>query len=159
VHLRASVAYKFFFLLLATAHAYWSPDHTLKVLLQPRIEFQTNSGRILLTRDDPSHVITHAAWTPDSQFFVASTESSAGHQPWAHPIWIYSRAKNQIMELSTLGATAVAGFTLKSPDILETKVLDCKRGKPGNLTSRALTINLHDLASNGRLPDPPCPAH
>ncbi|HEY4088180.1 MAG TPA: hypothetical protein VGM43_19735, partial [Bryobacteraceae bacterium] len=100
----------------------------------------------------------HAIWTPDSQFFIAGTETSAGHQPWSHPIWIYSRAKNKILDLSALGATAVADFTLKSPDLLQTEVLDCKRNKSGELSSRPLVINLNALTATPRLPDPPCPA-
>lgn len=156
---RASAVMQFLFLLLAAAPLYRSPDRALKVVIAgARTEFQTSSGRILLTRNDPSHVILHAAWTSDSQFFVASTESSEGHQPWARPIWIYSRAKNQILELAPLGAIAVAGFTLESPDVLQTKVLDCQHGKPGDLTSRTLRISLHRLVAEGRLPDPPCPA-
>jgi hypothetical protein len=154
-----SAAIQILFLLLAAVPLYRSPDHALQVVVaSARIEFQTSSGRILLTRDDPSHVILRAAWTADSQFFVASTESSEGHQPWAHPVWIYSRAKNQIIELAPLGATAVAGFTLKSRDVLQTRVLDCQHGKPGDLTSRTLQISLPQLLAGGRLPDPPCPA-
>jgi hypothetical protein len=159
VHLCSSVAINVFFLLLAAEQSYWSPDYALEALVsQTRINFKTNNGRTLLTYNDASRVIAHAAWTPDSQFFVAGTENSAGHQPWAHPIWIYSRAKNEILDLSALGATAVADFTLKSPDVLQTKVLDCKRSKTTPLSSRPLAIDLHDLIATGRLPNPPCPA-
>jgi len=155
----SSVAINVFLLLFAAAQSYWSPDHAVKVLVrQTRIEFQTTSGGTLLTQDDESHVVVHAAWTSDSQFFIAGTESSGGHQPWAHPIWIYLRAKNQILDLSVLGATAVADFTLTAPDVLQTKVLDCSRSKTVPLSSRPLVLNLHDLTTTGRLPDPPCPA-
>lgn len=80
------------------------------------------------------------------------------HQPCARPIWIYSRGKNQILELSTLGATAVADFTLKSPDVLQVSALDCEQAKKGEPASRTTVISLHDLGTNGRLPNPPCPA-
>jgi hypothetical protein len=149
-----------FFLLFAAAQSYWSPDHAVRVLVsQTRTEFQTNAGRTLLTHDDRSGIVVHAAWTPDSQFFIAGTESSGGHQPWSHPIWIYSRAKNKILDLSALGATAITDFTLKSRDILQIKVLDCSRSKSEALASRSLAVNLNDMAATGRLPNPPCAVH
>jgi len=73
----------------------------------------------LLIRDETSSDGSHgygviqAAWTRASEFFVASTEAAGGHQPWTRPIWIYSRAKNKVFELTRMGATAVSDFTLK----------------------------------------------
>jgi hypothetical protein len=148
---------------------YLSPDRVLKAVVwtgktgESRVEIQTTSERVLLVRDETSsdgahgQGVVHAAWTTDSQFFVVSTESSGGHQPWARPIWVYSRANNQILELGKLGATAVADFALKPPDVIQTKVLDCESGK-GDLASRPLVISLHQVVANGRLPKPPCPA-
>jgi hypothetical protein len=109
------------------------------------------------TSPDGSHGfgVVHAAWTPDSQFFVASTMASGGHQPWGWPIWVYSRAKNQTFELTTMGATAVADFTLKPPDVIQVRILDCERGGP-DLPSRSLTISLHEVAAIGRLAAAPC---
>ena len=148
----------FFFLLLAATQSYWSPDRAIEALVdQTGIEFHASSGRTLL-RDDASRIIAHAAWTPDSQFFIAGTENPDGHQPWAHPIRIYSRAKNRILDLSALGATAVADFKLQSPDTLQIQALDCRRSKTVPLASRTLVISLHSLIATGRLPDPPCPA-
>jgi len=148
------------FLLFASAQSWWSPDHAVEALAsQTRISFETNNGRTLLTHEDASRIVVHAAWTADSQFFIAGTQDSEGHQPWAHPIWIYSRTKNQILDLSTLGATAIADFTLKSPGVLQFKALDCKRSKTAALSSRTLAIDLHHLIATGGLPDPPCPAH
>jgi hypothetical protein len=147
-----------FFLFFAAGQSYWSPDHNIEVLVtQSGIHFQTRSGRTLL-RDDAPLIVAHAAWTSDSQFFIAGTESPDGHQPWARPIRIYSRAKNRILDLSALGATAIADFTLKAPDMLQTQVLDCKGSKSRAMPSRPLTIHLNDLIATGRLPDPPCPA-
>jgi hypothetical protein len=57
--------------------------------------------------------VAHAAWTPDSQFFVASTVDESVKQPWAHPIWVYSRAGNRIFALWNFGAIALADFSLK----------------------------------------------
>ena len=152
-----------------TKKVYWSPDRARKAVVwtgatgESRTEIQTRSGRVLIMRDETSadgqhgHGIDHAAWTPDSQFFVASTDSSGGHQPWARPIWVYWRAKNQILELGKMGAVGVADFTLKPPDLIQTKVLDCERG--GDSASRSLVISLHQVAESGRLPNPPCKAY
>ena len=128
------------------------------LVTQTGIHFQTRQGRTLLTHEDPSHILAQAAWTPDSQFFIAGTQNSDGHQPWSHPIWIYSRTKNTILNLSALGATAIADFTLKSPDLLQVEALDCKGANTGAVPSRPLAMHLHDLIATGRLPDPPCPA-
>jgi hypothetical protein len=81
---------------------------------------------------------------PDSQFFVAGTVSSGGHQPWASPIWVYSRESNQIRNLAKMGATAVTDFVLKPPDVIRTGVLDCEHGR-GELASRPLVISLHQV--------------
>ena len=71
-------------------HVYVSPDRTLPGHRRRR-----------------QHAILHAAWTPDAQFFVISTEATGGHQPWARPIWIYARSTNKFFDLSALGVVAV----------------------------------------------------
>jgi hypothetical protein len=152
-----------------TIKLYRSPDRVLKAAVrtssagESRVEIYAIPERILLVRDETSlegssgYRVMHAAWTPDSQFFVAGTEAAGGHQPWARPIWIYSRAKNQVFELSKMGATATADFTLRSNDVMQTRVLNCENGK-GDLRARRLIVRLHDLATRERLPDPPCVA-
>jgi hypothetical protein len=101
--------------------------------------------------------MAHATWTADSQFFVAGVDASGGHQPWAHPIWVYSRVANEFLELAKFGATAVADFTLGSPDILQVKILECK-DRGGVSSPHAAAIRLHELVITRRLPASLCDA-
>lgn len=143
--------------------AYISPDHALRARVQTdsrgessvRIE-DIHSGAILLIRDDTSsdgahgHSVVHGAWTSDSQFFVASLESSGAHPPWAHPIWVYSRASNHVVELSKLGLTVVASFQLRPPDILKTRVLGTEGN--GRKAGHPFSASLHTLVTTGHAP-------
>lgn len=143
--------------------AHVSPDQALRARIHTdshgessvRIE-DTRKGGILLVRDDTSsdgahgYGVVRGAWTPDSQFFVAALESSGGHQPWAHPLWVYSRASNHVVELSAMGLTVVSNFQLRAPDILRTRVL----GPEGNgrKSGRSVAVSLRTLLATGRLP-------
>src|SRR5271157_3631376 len=91
-----------------TTKVFTSPDGALRATItaeatgEAQVEIQASSGRSLLRRDERStdgthgHAIAEAAWTSNSQFFVASTKATGGHQPWSRPLWVYSRAKNRI---------------------------------------------------------------
>ena len=144
---------------LMAAHVYTSPDRALRAVArtspkgEATVAIEALPKRRLLFRDQTSadgahgYQLVHAAWTSDSQFFVAGTEATGGHQPWARPIWVYSRAANQIFDLGTLGATAISDFTLTPPDVLQTRGLDCKG---------PLIISVRQLMATRRAP---CPAH
>jgi hypothetical protein len=81
---------------------------------ESRLELRSEAGRLLARRSysssDGEHGfgITKAAWTPDSQFFVYSLESSGGHQAWHTPVQFYSRRKNRIIKLDDLLKDAVS---------------------------------------------------
>jgi hypothetical protein len=153
-----------------TTKVFTSPDRALRAVVwtnpagESRVQIEGPSRRVLLTRDetssDGSHGqgVLHAAWTADSQFFVAGTESTGGHQPWARPIWVYSRAKNRVFELGEMGAVSVDDFTLKPPDVIEMKVLDCENVVGGDPQTRSLSVSLHQVVSTERVPNAPCPA-
>lgn len=142
---------------------YTSPDHALQAVVTTnatgefQVELRTSQGRVLLRQDDRSEDgehgggIVHAAWTADSQFFVASIVASGGHQPWARPLRVYSRARNRVLELSALGVNATGDFTLRPPDIVETTVLCPNRDQP-------VKFGLHRLVLAGRLQTDPCNA-
>ena len=129
------------------AKVYTSPDHALRAVVstsssgESRVVFESLRRRPVLIRDPHGYGIAHAAWTQDSQFFVAGTQASGGHQPWAYPIWIYSRAANQVFELGKVGLTAVSDFSVRPPDVLQTRVLDC---------ARPISIRLRQLIVDGR---------
>ena len=46
--------------------------------------------------------VTEARWTPDSRFFVYSTSSSGGHQPYHSPTYFYSRRTNRVRDIEQL---------------------------------------------------------
>lgn len=143
---------------------YSSPDGSLRAIVvteatgESRVEIQASHEQVLLGRDERSrdgnhgHTIVEAAWTSDSQFFVASTASTGGHQPWARPLWVYSSQKNQIFELWKFGVSATGAFTLKTPDITEVPILGC-----AGTQSRILVFSLHRFLATGRVPIAPCP--
>jgi hypothetical protein len=138
-----------------------SPDRALRARVHTdandesivRIE-DTRSGAILLIRDDTSsdgahgHGVVHGAWTPDSQFFVAGLESTSTHPTWARPIWVYSRASNHVVEVWKIGITVVADFQLRSPDLLQTRVLAPRPN--GRRAGQPLSVSLRTLLSKGR---------
>ena len=144
------------------SRVYKSPDRTLQAVVvtdvagESRIEIQAITGRVLFKQDKRSengahgYGIVHAAWTADSRFFVASTEASGGHQPWARPLWAYSRSKNRVFNLGRLGV-ATTDFTLKAPDIVQTTVVGC------DAEARTFVLSLRRLVLTGREPTAPCP--
>jgi hypothetical protein len=152
-----------------TTKVFTSPDRALQSVVvtnrsgESSVRIEGPSQNILLTRDktsgDGSHGfgIIHSMWTADSQFFVASEQSSGGHQPWALPVWIYARAEKRVFELSIMGAVVTADFKLKPPDVIETEALVCSSGA-GNPNNAHLSVSLHQLVSTGRLPMAPCPS-
>ncbi|HUI76320.1 MAG TPA: hypothetical protein VLY24_00355 [Bryobacteraceae bacterium] len=138
-----------------------SPDKALRARVHTDANGESSvqiedrrSGAILLVRDDRSkdgahgHGVVHSAWTPDSQFFVASLESMADHPSWAHPIWVYSREYNHVVELWKIGISVVANFQLRAPDVLETRVLAQRPN--GRRAGQAFSTSLHTLLAKGK---------
>jgi hypothetical protein len=116
----------------ADSRDYWSPDKMLYAHLvwigewkESRVEIRTSLNGLLCEKDysssDGQHglVLSQGAWSPDSQFFVFSTWSSGGHQPWQSPTFFYSRQDNLIHGFSEyLSPVAYPEFSLKSPDFV-----------------------------------------
>lgn len=104
-----------------------SPDGMLVALVrytkapeatsESRIEVKTRTGRLLVKRnyssEDGEHGygVTKAEWTPDSQFFVYSLESSGGHSAWHSPMQFFSRNDRKITSLDDLLHDAYMGGT------------------------------------------------
>jgi hypothetical protein len=88
------------------------------------IEFRSSSGKVLGRMDYSSpdgehgYGVVKAAWTPDSEFFVYSLESSGGHQAWHSPVHFYSRKRAQIFSLDDTLRDAVMNpqFNIEAPD-------------------------------------------
>ena len=110
-----------------------SPDNNLFALVtsnkapeatrESRVELHSASGELLAKKDyfspDGEHGfgLTKAAWTPDSQFFVYSLESSGGHQSWHSPVWFYSRSRDRIFSLDDALRDSVSNpvFAIHAP--------------------------------------------
>jgi hypothetical protein len=145
-----------------------SPDRALLAEVwtssagESRVQIKNSSKRVLLNRDDTSgdgahgFLLFHAEWTADSRFFVAGTEASGGHQPWSHPIWVYSRAKNKVFNLTRLGIMTVGDYILKPPDAIEIKISPCENDAKAS-QPRRVTVTLHLLVSGNPSPVAPCP--
>jgi hypothetical protein len=112
-----------------------SPDHTMSAVIRPvgpkalesRVEIYRSNGKVVYTQDyssaDGEHglTVTEARWTPDSRFFVYSTESSGGHQPYHAPTYFYSRRTNRVSDMEDLNQMVVnqapsATFKILPPD-------------------------------------------
>jgi len=131
-----------------------SPDGTLTAFVlstkapeatkESRIELRSQDGQVLASRNYASkdgehgHGITEADWTPDSQFFVYSLESSGGHQAWHTPVQFFSRSKNKIVSLDDTLKDAVINsrFLVSAPDSVTVELMSTRQTK---------TVSLHDL--------------
>jgi dipeptidyl aminopeptidase/acylaminoacyl peptidase len=125
---------------------------------ESRIELRSQDGRVLASRNYASkdgehgHGVTKAAWTPDSQFFVYSLESSGGHQAWHTPVQFFPRSKsaesrprtafsqtqNRIVSLDDTLKDPVTNpqFLVSAPDSVTVELMSMRQTK---------TVSLHDL--------------
>ena len=145
---------------------YLSPDKTLNAVVIPvgkarvewqenRVEIRNSEGKILLTKsfasDDGEHgsIVSRAAWTPDSQFFVFSVYSSGGHQPWNFPTYFYRRGDSHVRLLDDyLGPVTDPNFELRAPDIIRTSKLKAF----GDLESVTVEAKLSNLVKQKPTP-------
>ena len=110
-----------------------SPDGASGAVITPvgrerkesRVEIQKGDGKALCTHDhssaDGEHGlgVTEDRWTPDSRFFVYSTSSSGGQQPYHSPTYFFSRRTNRVRGIEELTHRMVVD---QAPD-LEFKVM------------------------------------
>lgn len=115
---------------------YRSPDKALIARVLPigksgwewaesRVEIRNRNGRLLrfvsFASADHEHGegVNYGAWTPDSMYFVFSTSSSGGHQPWHGPAYFFSRRHNLIRRLDDyIGVGPDLIFSVSAPDIV-----------------------------------------
>ena len=143
-----------------------SPDGTITAFVRSTkapeatkescIELRSQDGQVLAGRNYTSkdgehgHGVTKAAWTPDSQFFVYSLESSGGHQAWHTPVQFFSRHKNKIVSLDDALRDAVTNpqFRVAAPDSVTVELRSSGQMK---------AIPLHDLQTRSFAKDEPKP--
>jgi len=115
----------------------------LQATRESRIELRSQSGRVLAKRNYASadgehgYGVIKAVWTPDSQFFVYSLESSGGHQAWHARVQFFSRRTNKIISLDDALKDAVTNpqFLVSAPASVTVELI----------SSQTKTISLHDL--------------
>jgi len=137
-----------------TVEEYRSPDNALVAVVsssqvpeaerESRVEIRLRSGKVLAKKnyssEDGEHGygVSKAAWTPNSQFFVYSLESSGGHAPWHSPVQFYSRSFGSIQSLDDALNDAVMNpdFSVNAPDKVKVELWFSKR---------VLTVSLSSL--------------
>jgi hypothetical protein len=117
----------------AQTESYESPSKALQALVVPigaesRVEIRSASGALLRRRSfassDHNHgeQVNHAQWTSDGRFFVFTTGSSGGHQPWHVPTYFYSVGRNRFYGLDAMAGPIISDFTLRHNRLLTTRM-------------------------------------
>ena len=140
-----------------------SPDHQLRAcvvevgkfpapLNESRVEILDTSGKLVASRNfgspkgDQGRSVVHSAWTPDSNFFVFSTQSSGGHSPWHWNTYFYSRKKNNFAQLDdAIGPVIKPNFQLHAPDVVEATVQGTASDPSDIKTGHVVSKNLGTL--------------
>jgi hypothetical protein len=118
---------------LAQPRSYESPRKTIQALVVPagpesRVEIRSASGALLLRRDfsssDHNHgeCVDHAEWTANGRFFVFTTTSSGGHQPWHVATYFYSVGRNRFYSFDAIVGAIISDFTLRDNKLLTTRM-------------------------------------
>jgi len=140
-----------------------SPDHQLRACIvevgkfppplnESRVDIRDTSGKVVASRNfgspkgDQGRSVVHSAWTPNSNFFVFSTQSSGGHSPWHWNTYFYSRKNNKFALLDdTVGPVIKSNFTVKAPDIVEATVQGTASDPTDIQTGHVVTRHLASL--------------
>jgi hypothetical protein len=117
----------------AQTRPYESPSRTIRALIVPvgaesRVEIRSDRGALLRRRSfvssDHNHgeCVDHAQWTADGRFFVFTTSSSGGHQPWHVATYFYSLRRNRFYSLDAIVGAIISDFTLRDDTLLTTRM-------------------------------------
>ncbi len=121
-------------------------------LNESRIDIRDAAGKLVASRSfgspkgDSGRSVAHSAWTPDSQFFVVSTQSSGGHSPWHWNMYFFSRKHHNFSMLDdTIGPVIKPSFKVKAPDIVTATVQGTTADPSDIVTGHAVTKHLGTL--------------
>jgi hypothetical protein len=117
----------------AQSKSYESPGKTIRALIVPvggesTVEIRSASGALLRQRkfasSDHNHgeCVAHAQWTSDGRFFVFTTSTSGGHQPWHVATYFYSVGRNRFYSLDAIAGPIVSDFTLRHNRLLTSRM-------------------------------------
>lgn len=106
-----------------------SPHKGIRALIvaigpESRVDIRSSSGALLrrknFTSRDQSHGegVDHAEWTSDGRFFVFTTGSSGGHQPWHVATYFYSASRNRFYSVDAIVGAIISDFTLRDATLL-----------------------------------------
>ncbi len=148
-----------------SARTYRSPDGALaaSVLAKGKrpsgptesiVEIRKQTGKLLArgdyTSEDGEHglIVEKAAWTLDSRFFIFTTSSSGGHQPWQSPAFFFSVVDQRLRSFSDyLPTIAEPAFSVQKPDRVTLVIwtpLNEKRGMTESIML-PITFRMSDL--------------
>ena len=114
----------------AQTKSYVSPHPGSSALIvavgpESRVDIRSSAGSLLRRKDftsrDQNHgeAVAHAEWTPDGRFFVFTTGSSGGHQPWHVATYFYSLGRNRFYSIDAIVGPVLSDFVLHG-DVLST---------------------------------------
>jgi len=95
---------------------------------ESRVDVRSASGMLLrrkdLTSRDQRHGehVDHVEWTAGGRFFVFTTSSSGGHQPWHVATYFYSVGRNQFYSVDVIVGAIISDFTLRGDVLLTTRL-------------------------------------
>ena len=117
-----------------------SPNKAIRAVIIPvgaagyensesRIEIRSAVGKLLqslnLASADHNHGegVGYAEWTRNARFFVFTTSSSGGHQPWHVATYFYDVAHNRFYSLDAIvGRPIISDFTLHGDVLVATRM-------------------------------------
>ncbi len=133
-----------------------SPDSQLRAIILPlcenkgpentasAVEIRSSTGKLLYreaySSQDCGHGmrVVRAEWTPDSQFFVFSTQPSGESKPWEYLTLFYARRLNGITDLDKyVDPIVTPNFALSAPNTIQTKAVET-RERPTHLVRVSL---------------------
>ena len=110
---------------------------------ESRVDVRSSSGVLLRRKDltvrDQGHGehVDHLEWTAGGRFFVFTTSSSGGHQPWHVATYFYSVGRNQFYSVDAIVGAIISDFTLRG-DLLSTTRMGANLEDP-----KPVTLSLH----------------
>jgi hypothetical protein len=124
---------------LSQTRSYESPQKAIHAWIIPvgakgsansesRVEIRSRSGvlrrRLNLASVDHNHGegVRHAEWSTSGRFFVFTTSSSGGHQPWHVATYLYSVARNRFYSLDAVTGAIISDFTLRGDVLMATRM-------------------------------------
>jgi len=106
---------------------------------ESRVDMHSRRGAFLRRKDftsrDHSHGegVGHAEWSADGRFFVFTTGSSGGHQPWHVATYFYSVGRNRFYSVDSIVGVILSDFALHG-DVLSTTRMGVNADDPKPVT-------------------------